>query len=594
MSRPLAPDQYATGTCYSSDDIDAWNTNATVTFDPYAGLSMINADGSIPSSNLVSQYASAIHVIVSPVGTTHFTSVFLTVWAVGWNNGTLSSTLPTSPGIWPMPINQTTGVATGMLNDMKYFPNGAKVYFNLTVFSEQSAGSAIYSPCPAQTSVIPSWGNRTYPTWAYTVGGGWPSPFFSNDIKITAFPNIFAGVYPSVLQPVQLTLTSIGGIPIGGANVNYTLNIRNMTTGATTVLPGDGSEYANRFTPANSSTETLVGSSQLGPFSYSPYNQTTVQFHIYAWEMWSGGMVNAIDSYNQNDQYYSYTITAGGSYCAPNATWASDVMVTTTPYANISTPGSNVQIPAMTTIVNVTIENTNANTTIAYAFLYFNETYQGKTLTGQFLMTAYNSTTQYSGTSSTTGSDELGPYLPGVSVKFYMLSTDGLKCSLQSPTYGFYTANIPPPPVDNKSYFYIVAFDEGTGTYAVGAQVLVSNASGVLAVTQTNSLGFAYPNESASSLPLYLPMGQVYFVNVTYQGSTQTANYLLTATSNKTLTFYFDSTHTVPTIYATSAPVVDVPLVAGLVAASACVIPIYLLWREMRRRAKEEEKRITL
>jgi hypothetical protein len=584
------PAMVASGSCSNYDDEVSFANNATVTFNPYANLAEINTDGSVPAGNVVSQYARSIYVTVTPVKSAHFNNVFLTVWGTGWNNQTLTSTLPTAPGIWPLLINQTTGVATGMLNDMKYFPPGSTVYFNITVYSQLSGNMAVYSPCPAGATKVPIWGNATYPTWAYTVGGGWPSPIFTSDIKITAFPNVFDGIEPGIFQPVQLTISSISGSPIGGANVNYTLTIRNITTGSSTTEPGTGSEYANGFTPVNSSTET----SSLGPFQYSPYNVTIVNFHIIAWELWSGGVENTIDSYISSGVYYSYTVSSGGTLCGQNQSWAQDVTVTTTPYANISTPGSNVQIKPMSDIINVTVETIDSNVTLSYAFIFYNDTYQGKTITGELLMTAYNSTTQYSGNSGALGANELGPYLPGIQIRFYISVTDTLHCTISSPVYGMYTPPGPPPVVNNKTFFYVLAFDEGLGTYAVGAQVIFGANGTVICITQTNALGFAYPNITGSSLPLYLAMNENYNVTVIYDGSVQTAYYLLTMTSNKTLTFYFDTSQSAPVVYALSAPAIDIPLIAGLVAASATVIPIYLLWREMRIRAKEEEKRITL
>jgi hypothetical protein len=575
--------------CSLYEDQTAFANNASVTFNPYSNLAEINTDGSVPSGNIVSQYARTIDVIVTPMKNAVFDNVFLTVWGTGWNNQTLTSTLPTAPGIWPLFINHTTGIATGMLNDMKYFPPGATVYFNITVYSTLSGNAAVYSPCP-DSSKMPTWGNNTFPTWAYTVGGGWSSPTFTSDIKITAFPNVFAGIFPSIYQPVSLTITSISGIVIGGANVNYTRDVRNISTGGVTVFPGGGSEYANGFSPANSTTLT----SYIGPFNFSKYDISTINFHIRAWTLWSGGAVNMIDSYFPSDIDYTYTITAGGTWCGLNQSWNQDVIMTTQPYANISQPDANVQIQAMTDIVNVSIESTQSNITIDYAFIFFNETYQGKNLPGELMMTAGNSTMQYTGTSTATGNGLLGPYLPGIHVSFYISATDGNRCTITSPTYSFYTALTGPRIIDNKTFFYVVAFDQGLGTYAIGAQVVIMTNGTVICQTATNALGFAYPNASASTLPLYLAMNENYNITVTYNGAVQTAIYFLTATSNKTLTFYFDTAASAPIIYAVSTPPITIPLIAGLVVATATVIPIYLLWSEMRKRAKEEEKRITL
>jgi hypothetical protein len=287
--------------CDAPNDISEFNGNASVSFDPYSGLEMITSpNGSIPASNIVSQYAKAINVTVTPLKSANFEEVLLTVWGVGWNNESLNSTSPSSPSVWALLINATTGVATGELNDFKYFPPGATVYFNVTIVL--AGGPAVYSPCPADSN-IPFWGKNTFPSWGYLVGGGWPSANFTDDIKLTADPDVYNGTNPVDYQSVTMNMSSIAGNPIGLARVYYNVTFVNVTTGNKTSLPGNGLFYANQMLPLNSTN----ASTSLGPFAVYPWNETIVTFFFRAWELWSNSYVNLI-----NSQFYTYDVAAQG------------------------------------------------------------------------------------------------------------------------------------------------------------------------------------------------------------------------------------------------------------------------------------------
>jgi hypothetical protein len=566
--------------CANPTDEKLFNESAKVSFNPYSGLKYITGPV-IPSSNVVSQYAKAIYVTVSPLNSANLSEVILSAWGTGWSNQTLPSTSPTAIAQWDLPIKK--GVATGILNDQKYFPPGATVYFNLTVVSSVSNDVPVYSPCAAK---VPTWGNGTFASWGYLVSGGWPSPVFSKSIGLTAFPNILNGVYPGVYQPVQLTLNSLTSTPIGGANITYNITTTNILSGSTTVYSCGVYSCGDDFSPANSTTAMV----NISNIAYSRNNYTTVTFRISAWALWSGGAVNFIQSDN-----FTYPITAGGTWCGSNQTWSQDVTLSTAPYANIS-GGVDVPIVAMSDVVNVSIVGTHSNVTIDYAFVIFNETYQGKSLPGKILMIRENSTAEFTGDSlfgAQTGNAVMGPYLPGMNVTFYVAATDTLGCTIQSPNYRFHTVSGPPTVLNGKTYFYVVALDEGHGTYAVGAQVTFSHNGTVISSTQTNQLGFAYPNYTSSSLPMYLPMNETYNVTVVYDGSSQSTSYLLTPTSNKTLTFLFNAGASAPVVYAESAAYV-LPTIVGLIAVTAILVPVYFFWMELQRRAKEEEKRVTL
>lgn len=545
----------------------SWASNVSVVFSTPLNY--------LPAPNQVGQFDNAIQITIT---TTYpgmdIVEAYMTVWAVGWNNGVLTSTEPSAPGVWTFQNNsQNYQQATGQLNNYKYFPPGSTVYFNLTLVQESVNGvNWLYSPCA--DGILPA-NSNDYPTWEYTMGGGWPSTTFTNDINITAVPNIFAGIQPSSDQAVLLYLNSanLSNDLIGGANLHYSLT---NSTGTFT-----GGWY---FLPKNSTYESLADGVGIGPFA----PDTTVKFWIQAWVLWDGGAVNYI--FYQN---FTYKVSFGGTWCDAAPGFYHYISLNSTPANATLYPLKVITVPALTEI-NITILSLSANTTIAYAYVDFNETYEGVAEGGDVLMTAINATSQYTGNSEDQPLDASAlPFLePGMNFSFYVTAFDSLRCEIRSDTYHIVTVKAPPPTRDRKTYFYVVVENASAGEFVPGVPVNISNATWT-DLTQTNLLGFAYPNLTSSDVPAYLNYGY-YNVTVIYKGQTQSIDYDLTPTSNKTLTFIFTVTTMSPPVYAAAVPVDSLGLYFGLAAAAVAVIPIYNLWRDQRRKAEAEEKRITL
>lgn len=257
-------------------------------------------------------------------------------------------------------------------------------------------------------------------------------------------------------------------------------------------------------------------------------------------------------------------------------------------------------IPAFTGILNLSIGTQNATSAIAYAYVFFTETYNGETLDGQVPMNEINSTSFYTGDGTQLNDpSDLGPYAPGVNVTFHVAVTDELGCTINSPTYHFRTVKGPPPVVNGRTYFYVVVYDQSKNQYQANVPVNISNNTW-WDLTYTNVFGFAYPNASNSPSPLFLAYGW-YNITVTYSGHTQNVAYDMTPDSNKTLTFIFFSGSTVSPVYSASTqgftsafPYFPLALFLGMVAAGAILVPLFLVWAEQRRKAAAEEKRITL
>ncbi|MDE1822233.1 MAG: hypothetical protein KGJ23_14200 [Euryarchaeota archaeon] len=321
---------------------------------------------------------------------------------------------------------------------------------------------------------------------------------------------------------------------------------------------------------------------------------------------WNAGNVSTNPTaYGRNSGWYDnnseVTLTAIGYFGFPYFLILSAGHSVPFPMTYVISSSTNDSvIPAFGGILNLTISSRNTTTAIAYAYVFFNETYNGQALSGVVLMNEENSTVFYTGDGTQINDpSDIGPFPPGVNITLFVLAYDELGCPLRSDTYHFHTETGTPPTVDSRTFFYVVVYDEAKNQYIPNVPVNMSNATW-WDICFTNTFGFCYPNATYSSTPLYLSYGW-YNVTVQYDGQVQSVSYYLNPTSNKTLTFIFNSAEHHPPIYSEPTqgfspypPYAPLPLLLGLILAGALGIPIVLMWLEQRRKAAAEEKRITL
>jgi hypothetical protein len=307
----------------------------------------------------------------------------------------------------------------------------------------------------------------------------------------------------------------------------------------------------------------------------------------------AGNVTTSPTAYGQSFDWFDnnteVNLTATGFFGFP---YFLSLTSNTYPFVVQSSTNDSI-VPAFVGVVNVTLSSQNATTAIAYAYVFFNETYNGQVLNGLVLMNEVNSTVFYTG-DGTQPEDpaDLGPFPPGTNITFFVLAYDELGCPIRSLSYSFHTVVAPLPPKNGRTFFYVAVYDSGTGDYIPNVPVNISNNTW-WDLTQTNIFGVAWPNASYSTTPLYLTYGY-YNVTVTYDGFTQSVEYDLTPTSNKTLTFDFNSIHPIVVVYAAATAGFSPQLILGTVVAGATAVPIALVWSEQRRKAAAEEKRITL
>jgi hypothetical protein len=172
-------------------------------------------------------------------------------------------------------------------------------------------------------------------------------------------------------------------------------------------------------------------------------NIPTISFRIEAWELWGGGALNIIWGPTVSPAaWYPYNETDKGTWCGAGNDWGSDVGIITNPDANIS-QGVDAQVAAQT-IMNVSITSLHPDTNISYATMFLNETYNGTTTPEEFAFTRMNSTSEYTGNGIQTGIQSMPPIPAGAKFAFHVVAYDPAYCTLQSPTYHYFSKASPP------------------------------------------------------------------------------------------------------------------------------------------------------
>jgi hypothetical protein len=178
----------------------------------------------------------------------------------------------------------------------------------------------------------------------------------------------------------------------------------------------------------------------------------------------------------------------------------------------------------------------------------------------------------------------------------------------------------------NSSFFYVFVYDNGSQSWVSGAKVQIQGPNGFVNSVSNTTLGVAYPNATRTPfIPLLLPANASYLVtvvdpwfvppgarsttpiNVTVvalhsmtlrQSLQQGANDLVVLEGNSIL-FYLNATPPMPTVSPSvqsgiPSSVVPAAAVFGFLGATIALAFIGPWWIAIRRRRKEEEKRVTL
>ncbi|MCI4320646.1 MAG: hypothetical protein L3K23_11055, partial [Thermoplasmata archaeon] len=447
----------------------------------------------------------------------------------------------------------------------------------------------------------------------FTYSGAWPYSPYPNSPE-------YAGA-SSVLQDLNLTLTPRS--PNWNDTVLLTVNatqadvLSNATIGSAFM---DLHEYLSNGALALSSTVNFpvtvnaasfgaVTTSALIPAMFAQIAGATISVQIGAYDVPGDELLTPSMNY-----------TVGGNGSFQSGVFSDDIALSTAPTAVGAGVGSVSVDPGA--VVNVTIVSRNAGTAINSAEILYTFGYPalGEKAYGAIQLTRLSSIVFVG-------------HLPGLPlgsvVNFSVYAWDFNQRLEVSPTLGYVTptfAQYVPIVAGNSSFFYVFVYDNGSQSWVSGAKVQIQGPNGFVNSVSNTTLGVAYPNATRTPfIPLLLPANASYLVtvvdpwfvppgarsttpiNVTVvalhsmtlrQSLQQGANDLVVLEGNSIL-FYLNATPPMPTVSPSvqsgiPSSVVPAAAVFGFLGATIALAFIGPWWIAIRRRRKEEEKRVTL
>ena len=523
----------------------------------------------VPCTNSVPTYSDGVWVNIST--DVPISQATVTMWALGWP--TASNPTPPVPGFSPLsvarfpmfiPPTQPTE-ASFFINCYHYFWPGSQVFFNLTVNSSVGVPSSVNSAQLPYTEAEDYNGIVNNATWEFEVAPEWPSSSFVDDVAVTTTPSAIGNgtVFdPNDRQPLDITLASIasGGAPappIGAAELFFNL------TGGTNA----GGPFNEYFAPANRTVVNL--STPLGP-----YPNGSVHFQILAWTLWSGGIVDPIES-----PTYTVNWTSHGGWWYPSLGVAGNLELSASP--NVLTGDASL---ATDTPVNVTIHSPLPNVTIGSASVVFRYQDSVGFSLGSLTMLAMNANTSYA----------VVPGLPpGGAVTFSVVAKDIFGTAVASGNYTYSESGaVATSPLPGYGLVYIEAVDVSTGELVPSVSFSIQNGSWEESAKGT-PLGFATViSPGGGGGPFPLAYG-AYSVTVRAFGDTPTGT-VVVASAGPTLLVFDVASSGIPADVYTAVPALQWGAIGGLVAAAVAAPMLFRWFRERRSKAEAEQRRVTL
>jgi hypothetical protein len=579
-----APDAVgaASSQCQTPGGVPNWQsasffTDAAVTFWTPGSPSLSGQNFKIvPCNNVIPTYTNGFWMNVTTNVALSVAKV--TIWGTGWPSPNAPS--PDIKGFSPATPTQLSmfiappfyRTASFYFNDYRYFWPGSQVYFNLTLSTTEASPSTIYSASTVGGTYEPiQWsGGFNNATWGFYVA----SPFaptspgntpvnFSNIIAVTTSPSVLsAPVFePNPKQTLQIFLDSL--------NFSSAPAIAIPAAQGTFHLEGGvvGTYYQN-FGPGNHTHMELT--QPLGP-----YPDTQVTFNMTCWVPWEGGAIDRIYS-----PTYTFNWSHNGSWWDPTGGVLNNLILSSSPDVTSTATGN---LLATGTPVNISVHSAIQNVTLSSAELHFRYVDTNGVTFGTLPMLPANWNTSY----------VIVPGLPpSAGLVFSVVAKDIYGNPISSGNYsytekGALAVGLPP----GYGLFFFEAIDLATGQLVPSLDFTVSNDTW----SETSHgyvLGFANPQPVSGSGYLPTAFG-TYVVTVRAFGQTQTWTGTV-STQNPFVVVFYLASQSVPPTYAAPVPSLTIPAVVGLLGAAVMMVPISSWFKERRRKAEAEQRRITL
>lgn len=530
----------------------------------------------VPCTNIIPTYTNGFWINIST--NVPITTAEITIWGNSWPTPSnplplLKGFDPANPTILPMfiepPFYRT---ATFYLNDYRNFWPGSTVYFNVTLTSTNATPSTIYSASPysGHEQKYQFNGGVDNATWAFYVA----SPFseqpvgqtpvnFSNIISVYTSPSVLTdpAFSPNPQQKLQVYLQSLNFTGAGAPPIP-------MAQGQFTLSGGQTGVYSDNFGPTN---HTVMYLDQL----LGPYPGTTVQFNVTVWLPWEGGAIDYVFS-----KVFTFNWSANGGWWNPTAGLEGNLLFSTFP--SLAGLGANPTL-ATGTPLNVSIHEPLQNVTISSAQLLYRYSDSNGVTYGSLPLNTIDANTSYI---------EIPGLPPGGSVRFSVIAKDIYGNALSSGNYSYTESGAPSLALaPGYGVFYFEAIDVATGRLVPSLNFTVSNQSWS-ETTVGYPFGFANAVVAGGRDALAVSFG-TYTVTVRAFGLSQSWTGSIASQTPIVVLFYLTSTPLSPT-YGAPTGALTISGAVGLIGAAITAVPIVNWFRERRRKAEAEQRRISL
>ena len=355
--------------------------------------------------------------------------------------------------------------------------------------------------------------------------------------------------------------------------------------------------------PATNATVTLPG-------AFFPAVNYTLEWYIVAYDQGS----DSIQSENYTEVVSPFGLFTQGTNFSFNLNLTTSPAIIGNETSKGTLSNDTVPVVAIGQSVNVTISSVSPLVAIGGANLYWQVCYpeDNQCPTGGYSMNHTTLTTYYK---------VLPSLAPGASMTFLVKAWDRGADVLQSHSYQYDVPAITSPPA-GEGIFYVDVYDNASGHQVTGANVSIVGDGGTVQIKTVTFSGLAYPNDSGNNTPKPLPDNTTYAITVQWDGF----NVSGTLAGTDSLKVFIFLTHTMnvtkrlaagpnyyvlekgnvilfslnvpppPPTFSRAVPSngLYIEAIIGMAVATAVIFPIYFIWKEIRRHAEEEEKRVTL
>ncbi len=415
--------------------------------------------------------------ITVTTGSTGIDEARLNVSAIRWGGQPVPGLDPSNPGVWSFDISEDGYEATSFLNNVKYFPPGTEVTWNVYLLN--------YSQ-PARYSSV---------NYTYEVRGAWRyNNSFEDAFERNLDMSISPDLPPNAYDPVTITLESeYDDVEIGQAILD--LSYRGDES-------GDGSLPFRNVDPIKGIEEVTIPG-----FAAN----TEVDFSIRAWD-------DPDDASREiESDVYNYTVAAGNIF--DEGSFEDNIEITTDP-EGVADRETETEV-GFGEPVNITIRSRDPQLPIQNAAIEFELDARG--------MEPQEGVDEFNEISSTEWYYEIDGQAPGVEVKFRIRAFDIMSVDWEdgivSLDYTYTVSEDPPDAPEEMTYFYVTVFDGEKNEYVSGAHVTIQNETWIWE-GHTNVQGAAWPTVGDTLAPREIYYG-TYEVTVEYEGLTQNKTFEL-------------------------------------------------------------------